>query len=113
VRRSIAVLMLVVASSPTWATAWCGMYARHHLVYSDPGPRYNLACNWLDYGSSTYAHEGAIVVWCAKGHHHVGKITGPCRSDANGNRVCVVTSGNDGGAVRTRERSVAGAQFRM
>jgi hypothetical protein len=38
---------------------WCGSYARSHLVNSDPGARFNLACNWRHYGSATYAHEGA------------------------------------------------------
>lgn len=87
---------------------WCGDYARHHLVNADPGTSYNLACNWRHYGSATYAQLGAIVVWCNGRHHHVGKITGPC----NGS-LCMVTSGNDGGAVRSRVRSVAGAVFRI
>ena len=103
-------LLMLAASAPALAypAKWCGRYARQHLVDRDPGPDYDLACNWLNYGSSTYARQGAMVVWCTRRHHHVGKITGPC----NGDR-CVVTSGNDGGAVRTRERSVAGASFRM
>jgi hypothetical protein len=109
--KRLLVAVLCVAAIATTAEAkgqWCGSYARTHLVGQDPGTKYNLACNWRGYGSPSYAHEGAIVVWCSGHHHHVGKITGPC----NGS-VCVVTSGNDGNAVRTRARSVAGAVFRL
>jgi hypothetical protein len=47
---------------------------------------------------------GAVVVW----RHHVGIITGRA---ANGHWI--VKSGNDGGRVRERARSVAGAVFRI
>jgi hypothetical protein len=47
---------------------------------------------------------GAVVVW----PHHVGLITG---QGANGQWI--VRSGNDGGSVRERPRSVAGAVFRI
>src|SRR5215469_2297755 len=45
------------------------------------------------------AGNGAVVVW----PHHVGKIVG------RENGQWVVQSGNDGHAVRTRARSIAGA----
>ena len=45
---------------------------------------------------------GCVAVW----HHHVGVITG------FDGRDWIVHSGNDGGAVRTRARSLAGAVFR-
>jgi hypothetical protein len=90
------------------ASSWCGNFARHNLVTSDPGSKYNLACNWRNWGTPTTAQVGAMVVWCTGGHHHVGKIVGPCV----GNK-CMVRSGNDNGAVRTRMRSVAGAVFRI
>jgi hypothetical protein len=109
-RRALFAAFFILLSLSVGADAagrWCGNYARTHLVNRDPGTAYNLACNWQNWGSPSYAHEGAMVVWCSKHHHHVGKITGPC----SGN-VCVVTSGNDGHAVRTRARSVAGAIFR-
>ena len=105
-------LCVLMLAGIAHARPWCGLYARSHLVSQDPGPAYNLACRWLQYGRPTYAHQGAMVIWCNGRHHHVGKITGPCQTDANGNQACVVTSGNDGGRVRTRLRSVAGAVFR-
>jgi ribosomal protein L35AE/L33A len=68
------------------------------------GPEMNLAWNWRNYGSPASAQVGAIVVW----RHHVGEIVGQA---ANGQWL--VHSGNDGGAVRTRARSIAGAVIRM
>lgn len=80
--------------------AWCGWYMRTQ-VGGDPGPSYNLARNWAHYGSNAGGPQvGAIVVW----PHHVGKIVG---REQNGKWV--VQSGNDGHAVRTRPRSLAGA----
>jgi hypothetical protein len=69
-------------------------------VGSDPGPSYNLARSWASYGSNAGGPQvGAIVVW----RHHVGKIVG------QENGQWIVQSGNDGHAVRTRPRSLAGA----
>ena len=102
-------IALVALSSQAYARGkWCGNYARHNLVSSDPGSKYNLACNWRDWGRATSAQVGAMVIWCSRHHSHVSKIVGAC----NGN-MCLVMSGNDGGAVRTRVRSVAGAIFRI
>ncbi len=79
--------------------AWCGWYMRAQ-VGSDPGPSYNLARSWAHYGSNAGGPSvGAIVVW----RHHVGKIVG------HENGQWIVQSGNDGHAVRTRPRSMAGA----
>src|SRR6478752_3068024 len=79
--------------------AWCGWYMRGQ-VGSDPGPSFNLARSWAHYGSNAGGPQvGAIVVWS----HHVGKIVG------RENGQWVVQSGNDGHAVRTRPRSLAGA----
>jgi hypothetical protein len=79
--------------------AWCGWYMRGQ-VGSDPGPSYNLARSWAHYGSDAGGPTvGAIVVW----RHHVGKIVG------QENGQWIVQSGNDGHAVRTRPRSLAGA----
>lgn len=80
---------------------WCGWWMRTQL---GGGPEYNLAANWRHYGSSSGPQVGAVVVW----PHHVGIITGQA---ANGQWI--VKSGNDGGAVRERARSVAGAVFRI
>lgn len=79
--------------------AWCGWYMRQQ-VGSDPGPAYNLARNWAHWGSPASGPcIDCVVVW----GHHVGKIVG---RTATG---WLVNSGNDGGTVRTRERSIAGA----
>jgi len=79
--------------------AWCGWYMRGQ-VGSDPGTSYNLARSWAHYGSDAGGPSvGAIVVW----RHHVGKIVG------HENGQWIVQSGNDGHAVRTRPRSLAGA----
>ena len=80
--------------------AWCGWYARS-LVGTDPGPAYNLARNWANWGHAASPGPGVMVVW----PHHVGMITG--RSEDG---QWIVKSGNDGGGmVRERPRSVAGA----
>jgi hypothetical protein len=79
-------------------SAWCGWEMRR-LVGSDPGQAYNLARNWAHWGRSGPAGVGAVVVW----PHHVGKIVG------QENGEWVIESGNDGHALRTRPRSIAGA----
>ena len=83
-RVAVLIAALIAAGELQAATPWCGIYARHHLVAVDPGPAFNRACKWLDYGTPTTAHAGVMVIWCTRGGH----------------------------AVRTRLRSVAGAQFR-
>ena len=79
-------------------SAWCGWEMRQ-LVGGDPGPEYNLARNWAHWGQGGPVGVGAVVVW----PHHVGKIVG--QEDGN----WVIESGNDGHALRTRPRSIAGA----
>jgi hypothetical protein len=79
-------------------SAWCGWEMRR-LVGGDPGPAYNLARNWAHWGQPGPVGVGAVVVW----PHHVGKIVG------QQNGEWVIESGNDGHAVRTRPRSIAGA----
>jgi hypothetical protein len=78
--------------------AWCGWEMRR-LVGADPGPSYNLARNWAHWGRPGRAGVGAVVVWA----HHVGKIVGQEHGQ------WVIESGNDGHALRTRPRSIAGA----
>ncbi len=80
---------------------WCGWYMR---TRRGGGAEYNLAWNWRKYGSPSGPQVGAVVVW----RHHVGEITGRA---ANGQWI--VRSGNDGGRVRERARSVSGAIFRV
>ncbi|ODR95317.1 hypothetical protein AUC70_04170 [Methyloceanibacter stevinii] len=68
------------------------------------GPEYNLARNWAKRGRPLNGPRvGAVVVWS----HHVGLITGRTKDGQ-----WIVRSGNDGGRVRERPRSVAGAVFR-
>lgn len=95
---------LVLSFEDGRPSAWCGWFARHNFLGYDPGTSFNLAANWRRIGSPDYApHAGDIVVW----PHHVGKIVGACTG-----ALCPVWSGNDGHAVRTRVRSVAGAVYR-
>ena len=97
----IAIIALTV--SPVHASdprphAWCGWWLRHQLGVADKA--YNLARNWAHFGSPSGGPAiGAIVVW----GHHVGIIT------ARNGSGWVIKSGNDGHAVRERERSVRGA----
>jgi hypothetical protein len=77
--------------------AWCGWYMRQLLGVANPA--FNLARNWAHWGHSGAPGVGAVVVW----PHHVGKIVG-----REGGQW-VIQSGNDGHAVRTRPRSIAGA----
>lgn len=77
--------------------AWCGWFMR---TLFGGGPEYNLARNWASRGHPVGGPQiGAVVVW----PHHVGYITGKT------SQGWVVKSGNDGGAVRERVRSLAGA----
>jgi hypothetical protein len=79
---------------------WCGVYMRH--VFGSADARLNVAGNWASVGSNAGGPQlGAVVVW----PHHVGVIRGG--PDSNGQWL--VESGNDGGAVRTRYRSIRGA----
>jgi len=81
---------------------WCGWWMR---TQRGGGPEFNVAWNWRNYGSPIPGPQiGAVVVW----RHHVGEIVG---QTADGRWI--VRSGNDGGRVRERVRSVAGAIFRI
>lgn len=75
---------------------WCGCWMRHVMGVADRS--YDLARSWAHWGRLAAAQVGAVVVW----RHHVGRIVG----EANGRWL--VQSGNDGHAVRTRPRSLAG-----
>ena len=67
------------------------------------GAEMNLAANWRGWGRPGSPQIGAIVVW----PHHVGEIVG----HADGQWL--VLSGNDGGQVRRRPRSISGAVVRI
>jgi len=78
--------------------AWCGWWLRHQLGVANRV--FNLAIAWARYGSrASGPAPGVIAVY----RHHVGivvAVPGPGRM--------VMKSGNDGHAVRTRERSTRG-----
>ena len=80
---------------------WCGWWMR---TQKGGGPELNLARNWANWGRPSGPRVGAVVVWS----HHVGMITGRSASGQ-----WIVKSGIDGGQVRERPRSVAGAVFRV
>ena len=80
---------------------WCGWWMR---TQKGGSPELNLARNWKNWGRRSGPRVGAVVVWS----HHVGMITG---RTASGHWI--VKSGNDGGRVRERPRSVSGAVFRV
>lgn len=77
---------------------WCGCWLRLQLGIADK--RLNRAIAWASIGSPAPGPApGVIAVW----RHHVGKIT----AYLGGDRIRMV-SGNDGHAVRDRERSTSG-----
>jgi hypothetical protein len=95
---AMLVLSSGVANADGKSRAWCGWFMRQQ-VGADLGSTYNLARNWAHWGHAANAGIGAIVVWL----HHVGQITGGSPGH------WIVTSGNDGNRVRTRELSVTRA----
>ena len=68
------------------------------------GPRLQRGLELEQLRQRDLPQVGAVVVW----RHHVGEMIGRA---SNGQSI--IHSGNDGGAVRTRARSVAGAVFRV
>jgi len=77
---------------------WCGIYMTQYTGIHKRNLW--LAAEWAKEGSNAGGPGvGVIVVW----RHHVGIITG---QDSNGRWL--IHSGNDGNAVRTRARSLAG-----
>jgi hypothetical protein len=76
---------------------WCGWWMRQMLGVKDKAG--NLARWWASFGSPAHGPAiGVVVVW----RHHVGIITG------HSGDGWIVKSGNDGHAVRERERSLRG-----
>lgn len=96
----LTMLILLISSveaRPYGAPArWCGFQMR---LWFGGGPYLNLARNWAYVGYRARGPRiGVIVVW----RHHVGFITG------HNGRSWIVKSGNDGGRVRERPRSLRG-----
>jgi hypothetical protein len=98
---SIQVKATAAAAVGPRPARWCGWWMR---TQKGGGSELNLARNWKSWGRPSGPQVGAVVVWS----HHVGMITG---RTAGGQWI--VKSGNDGGRVRERPRSVAGAVFRV
>jgi len=89
-----------VAAARSRGLPWCGAYMADKLGFAGAlGRELWVAANWARVGVPTSPHIGAVVVW----HHHVGQIVGQEHGE------WVVNSGNDGHAVRSRARSLAGA----
>src|SRR5712691_1288897 len=85
--------------------AWCGWQARQDVV-QDPGPKFNRALAWKNYGQDAGGPcVGSIIVW-KRGNRggHVGIITGKTEDNQ-----WIVRSGNDDHALRERPRSVKDA----
>jgi hypothetical protein len=102
-RKSPAQIQVTASASARLGarpSRWCGWWMRSQ---KGGGPELNLARNWAKWGRPSGPKVGAVVVWS----HHVGIITGRLS-----NGQWIVKSGNDGGRVRERPRSVAGAVFR-
>ncbi len=97
--HSVAAHFSSARPADCYGIPWCGCFMRHLMGVADAA--YNLARNWARYGHNAGGPApGVIVVW----PHHVGRIV---RAGSGGRWV--VLSGNDGHAVRERERSLAGA----
>lgn len=80
-------------------SAWCGCWLRHNIG-RDPGVQFNLARNWIHWGSASSLLPGAVVVY----PHHVVKVV----NVLTGGRFIGV-SGNDSHQVKVRERSLRGS----
>lgn len=98
-------LTLILASTDAEARSrrhglpWCGIYMSQYTGIHKRSLW--VARNWAYEGRPAHGPAvGTVVVW----RHHVGKIVGQAS-----NGQWLVHSGNDGGRVRTRPRSVAGA----
>jgi hypothetical protein len=78
--------------------AWCGWQMRQWLGVADRA--YNLARNWARFGSRANGPAPGII---AVFPHHVGIVVSVPRPGR-----MVMKSGNDGHAIRTRERSTRG-----
>lgn len=77
---------------------WCGWWLRQYLGVRDRA--YNLARNWSHYGSPASGPAPGVIAVFA---NHVGIVTA-----VPGPGKMVLKSGNDGHAVRERERSTRG-----
>ena len=84
--------------SDCYGIPWCGCYMRHLVGVADKA--YNLARNWVHFGHPAYGPAPGVIGVMS---HHVFKVV----SVISPGRVIAI-SGNDGHAVRERERSTRG-----
>jgi CHAP domain len=112
--RSVIAAMAISLSATGCVTAtygerpraWCGWQARQEVA-RDPGPKFNRALAWKNYGVNAGGPcVGCVVVWNRgnNGRGHVGIITGKGEGDQ-----WIVRSGNDGHELRERLQSIKGA----
>ena len=97
-RVAVALTLAVLSTSSAYArpSRWCGWWLGRELGLLDR--RLWLAINWAREGYDAGGPcVGCVVVW----RHHVGRIVGQTNSGE-----WIVQSGNDGGRVRTRARSL-------
>jgi hypothetical protein len=96
----VAAIFSVVAAPVALArTPWCGIYMERYFGLHDS--RLAMARSWAVVGENAGGPcDGCVVVW----PHHVGVLVGQSQDGR-----WLVHSGNDGNAVRTRARSLAGA----
>lgn len=86
---------------PGCPSMWCGCWLSKYLGYNDR--KLWLARNWLKVGRPAHGPAPGVIAVFARGKGgHVGVVT----TVKSPNKI-VLLSGNDGGAVRERERSTA------
>jgi uncharacterized protein (TIGR02594 family) len=105
VSQAEAIRPRIVQSGPPAgcpARAWCGCWLSKHLGLNDRSLW--LARNWARIGSPAGGPAPGVVAVFARGRGgHVGIVTG-----VPGPGRIILLSGNDGRAVRERERSTRG-----
>jgi uncharacterized protein (TIGR02594 family) len=104
---AVALCLALLISTQTEARPrlWCGWWLANHLGYKDKS--LHFALNWLDDKRFTRVAGPAVgqiaVFRRGKRGGHVGIVKG-----VPGPGRIILLSGNDGNAVRQRERSTAG-----
>ena len=101
----LCLALLISTETKARPSMWCGWWLAHHLGYSDSKLHYVL--NWLDdkrFMRVAGPAVGQIAVFRrGKRGGHIGIVKG-----VPGPGKIILLSGNDGNAVRQRERSTAG-----